>query len=1238
MAGTVVQVASANTIDNKEKDSTSQIKYVENKGQWHPNVLYKAKIVGQDIFLENDGFTFLFFDQKQLDAAMHGHPEKKGQKSCSHAHGPKPDKLDYHAMNIKFLNSTGSPQIIAENVQPETFNFFIGNNPDKWGTKIHPAKKIIYQNLYEGIDLHTYSNKYNFKYDVVVAPNADISQLALKYEGQDAICVKNEELYITTSLHEAIELAPYAYQIINGQRVTVACKYRLEGNSLSFDFPEGYNANYQLIIDPELAGSTYGGSFGSVYGHSAAPGQNGEIVGAGRSFDSNYPVTTGAFQEMVANFSTDICVSFFNEDASALIYSTFLGGSGLDLVCNLLTNSNNELIVLGGTSSTDYPVTPDAFQPAFGGSNDMLISILSTDGSSLVGSSYLGGSGDEGMGGYNVVTSGYYGPENSGLRGETMVDDLNNVYIANYSSSSNFPTTPGVYQPDKLGPGFDGIIAKFNPNLSTLEWATYIGGTSDDVTFGVRVDSDYNVYGVGATASANFPTTAGVLAETYNGGNNDGFAVKLSSDGASLLQSTFIGTSGDDATYLLEFDRYYNLHIYGVTDNGSGYPVTPSTYSEANGIIHIAALNEDFSDYEFSTVFGDAGVGGFGMQYSPSALTVDYCSKIYLGGFTDYSGFPTTSDAWAANDLGGGDFYFAVLEKGATGVIYGTYFGDSGWEHVDGGTCRFDQKGAVYQAVCTSSTAFPTTPNATFSTPNNGGSWDLAVFKFDFEQPAVLALAGAAPAAIGCSPLTVNFENNSQEASYYYWDMAGLDILTEAAPVYTFEDPGLYEVMFIAIDSTTCNIADTTFLIITCINSDVGDATFVATPPENCTNTFVEFDGPDGEFNIQWLFGDGGFATNVDPTHAYPGPGDYEVTLTVWDDFGCFVPDTTTQIITIPAEEYVTAAAAADAVDGCAPFTVNFTNTSTNATSYEWDFGNNETSTDELPTVTYNEPGNYTIQMVAVNPDTCNERDSISIDLVVRGSIESLLTPPDDGCAPHSISVRSDATTPELYWDFGDGNLVAGTSATYDYTIPGLHEILAIAVDSTSCNVADTVSHTVEVFAQATAFFATSPVNTVEAGEELIITNTSTNAETYEWDFGDGNTSTEANPKHTYAAFGTYEICLQARNAGGCDDDICEPINVTESAKIGVPNSFTPNGDNVNDELFISGNENIEVLEFRVYNRWGQVVFETTNPADTWQGEFKELDQEMEVYVYTLVAILFNGEQVKMQGNITLLR
>ena len=265
-----------------------EIWFKPNKGQWHENIEYKVDIPSGELFLENNGFTYSFSNIDDL---------------YGHSHGDHSDEnhiYKSHVVKTEFLNSNLVPSFVEIDKSQHYENYFIGNDQTKWVDKLYLFNEINYQEIYPGINLNIYENNATLKYDIIVAPNSDPNQFKVKYTGQDRIEIINGALKIRTSLTTITEKEPYAYQIINGLKKQVPCKFLLENDIMSFEFPDGYDSTQTLIIDPELAFSTFTGSTADNWGMTACPDINGNLIAAGVVFSSGYPTTTGAFDASFA--------------------------------------------------------------------------------------------------------------------------------------------------------------------------------------------------------------------------------------------------------------------------------------------------------------------------------------------------------------------------------------------------------------------------------------------------------------------------------------------------------------------------------------------------------------------------------------------------------------------------------------------------------------------------------------------------------------------------------------------------------------------------------------------------------------------------------------------------------------------------------------------------------------------------------------------------------------------------
>ena len=731
-------------------DYKSQLGFEKNKGQWPQQVEYKADLgSGRRLFLEKNKFTYVIYNPDDLYREHENEHENKNTKE---------NKLKVHAFEMCFLNTSQTCELQGDLINSYHYNYFIGNDPSKWAVDVPVYKTLTYKNLYSGIDLVAYESENNFKYDYILKAGVDAQTIQLKFNGADKLEIKNNNLYILTSVGEMVESVPYAFQVIDGKEIKVACGYKLEkdGKTVSFYLPEGYDKRYELIIDPVLVASTYSGSNASTFGHCATYDLSGNIYTGGRCFGVGYPASTGAIQ-IAFGGGVDIAISKLNPSGTALLYATYLGGSSTDYPHSLFVNTSNELFVYGSTTSTNYPTSTGCYDNSFNGQSDMIVSKLNATGNVLSGSTYIGGAANDGINNNAIYNYG------DTYRGEIVISASGDVFITATTASNDFPVTAGAYDMTYNGLQ-DAVVLKMNNGLTSLIWATYLGGTLDETGCGIRLNSSGEIYVVGLTKGSGFPTVAGALHATYMGGLYDGYLTRLNSAGTTLINSTFIGTSTKDIAYFVDIDINNEIYVYGISDGVM--PITTGVYSNAGSINYLNKLNASLSSIIYATVVGN----GTHSNFSPSALLVDVCQNVYLAGWGSNNGYPVTTTATQFT-TSGSCFHIMALSQNATSLLYGSFFGLNG-DHVDGGTSRFDPTGKVYQAVCSCSAAFPTLPGA-FSPTKLSNACDIVVFKIDFQ--------------VNCNPLLMN-------TSICYGAIATINIVnvnTLTNPSFSIQPGGL---------------------------------------------------------------------------------------------------------------------------------------------------------------------------------------------------------------------------------------------------------------------------------------------------------------------------------------------------------------------------------------------------------------------------------------------------------------
>ena len=812
-------------IDEVSVSASSDFHFTENKGQFKSSVKYHCKLHIGDIFFKNSQFSFNLFSAEELNKAHDLRHNNLEDSSNSFV-------FNKHIYNMNFLGANEHNLILPTEELLFKKNYFRGNDTNFWSSDVSSYSFITYKNLYDGIDVNIYSEDNHLKYDYVVSNYSNPKDIVVEYEGVSDLRLIDGKLEVILSNSVVRELTPFSYQTINGKKVEVVCEFILNGNAISFDFPNGYDSSKTLIIDPILVFATLTGSSSDNWGFTATYDDSGNfysgsIVLNGGWFGTSYPTTLGAYQTSFAGGDADVAISKFSSDGTTLIYSTYLGGNKIEEPHSLICDDQNNLIIMGATSSANFPTTSGAYQGSFGGGNyissldgldwdngsDIFITKLNAAGNSLIGSTFIGGSSNDGLALSANLNHNYA----DHARGEVMLDDNDNIYIASSTKSSNFPTTPSSHSQSFSG-NIDGVVCKLSPNLNNLLWSTYLGGSSADAAYSVRVDTVNNQTVIcGGTTSNNIGATSGTINAIRPGGI-DGYVATFSNLTGSLNALTYLGTSSYDQSFIVELDNQNNIYVVGQT-NGN-YPVTSGVYSNTGANQFIHKMNSSLTTTNFSTVFGS--INSSNINISLTAFLVDNCDNIYVsgwGGSTNNQGntnnMPITPNA-IQSITDGNDFYFITLEAGAQSLIYGSYFGGTGGssgEHVDGGTSRFNKEGIIYQAVCAgcSGGSFPTTPSV-YGPTNGSSNCNYGGIKIDFEaENADINVYGVSfnldTLVIPCNT-TIDLEAQVNGSSSITWNTGSVNnIINVGAGQYYFT---LSSTGACVLDSDTITIVEQT--------------------------------------------------------------------------------------------------------------------------------------------------------------------------------------------------------------------------------------------------------------------------------------------------------------------------------------------------------------------------------------------------------------------------------------------
>lgn len=1096
------------------------VDFIENNGQWPEQALFHAPLGGLAAFFEPSCFTFSMVHPEDR-AAIH----ESSQWSTEERNAWQ---IRSHAWKVHFENANEAVNVVGQQPRSHYYNYFLGNDQSKWAGGVPAHAKVRYLNLWDGVDLIAYGSQGQLKYDFIVDAGATPGVIGLDYEGVEGLEIIDGNLVLTTSVGDVIEQAPYAYQMNGTTLVEVSAEWVLEGQSVSFVFPDGYDTSKKLVIDPLVIASTMSGTTGNDnYGHSAAYDIAGNIYTGAISFGSGYPTTTGAFQEDFSSgggWGVDIALSRLNPDGTDLIYATYLGGDGGDYPHSLIVNDFGELYVYGSSDSGDFPTTDDAYSPDINGSVDIVITHFNEDATDLIGSTFIGGSDTDGRNQASVNYGDTY-------RGEIILDIDQRPLVASFTSSSDFPTTAGAYQTALAG-AQDAVAFSLNEELSSLTWSTMLGSSENDSGLGIRQTIDGDIYLAGMAGNDDFPVTAGAYQTTFLGqtgdpwgGEKDGFVARFSPGANDLLACTFFGTEEEDQVFFIDLDNDEDVWVYGQSQ-GVMPVVGTDVLSEEDGTLFISKFAPNLDEVLVSTTWGayEDPWGGGGYAAVPVAFLVDRCDNIYISGYNAQQELSLTDDA--VYDTGG--FYLAAFGEDITTLEFGSYYGAN---HVDGGTSRFDKNGIIYQGVC-SGGDFPTLPDAW--APDQATGWDIGVLKMDFQVSGVNAAITADNDDLnGCAPHTVNFSNYSV-GNIFTWDFGdGSPISNEFEPSYTYTEPGVYEVSLISLDSLSCNLADTAYIEIhISIPTDFQAAFSTEMDCENmsviCTNeTGIDW------LEYQWDMGDGTLLEGQDVEHVYGEEGEFTITLVAVDE-GCESDDEAQETVQVVGN--VTAEISNEDLEGCGELTIDFDNLS-NGQTYVWDFGDGSpTTTEENPTHTFQGPGVYEVTLIAYHPESCNLEDVVTYTVGVGApqDIESAFQLIQTDCENFLVEGTNLSSGDYLAfeWDMGDGTDYDTQDIQHNYAATGQYDV-TLTVTDTLCNIVDAQTLSVNVLTEVTAIIGND--NLEGCDPYLAEFENNSAGSTFEWDFGDGSPLEYGNLiTHTYTVPGEYLVTLIVEGSGNC--------------------------------------------------------------------------------------------------------
>jgi len=1184
--------------------------FIPNKGQWPKEVKAMYQMPGTRIYITEFGLRLVNQDQSAIKEA---HDTRNYDV-----------KIGSFVYDMKLV---GARLDFMEAIAQLSFslNFIKGQDPSYWAADVKPAGQLLFKEVYPGVDLVFKHSGDNLKYEFIVQPGADPRQIVWEVAGLSPELLKSGEVRYVTPFGTMTEQKPYVYQTIKGAEKRINSRFIIDKNNVGFKLSK-YDKTQTLIIDPTLIFATFSGSTVDNWGFTATSDRAGNGYLGGIASGMGYPTTIGTFDDSYNLGSWDMAISKYSADGQFLEFSTYIGGNQDEYPMSMVVDTSQQIVILGKTRSTNFPVSATAFDTQYNGLFDIVVTKLNASGSALIGSTYMGGTANDGHN--RIPTLSFYQGDTTALeynygddsRGEVVLDASFNVYVVSNTSSIDFPVQTPLIGTNRGQQ--DGVVFKLNPNLSTLLFSTYIGGSDDDAAYGLAVvEPAREVIVVGGTKSANFlnlPVTG--YDNSFNGGT-DGWIIRLGSNGNSILGRTYIGTPQSDQAFLVQLDNQNRVYVVG--QSRGSMPLLPITNYHNTGSKHfIQRYSLDLSQLGFSTIVGPTN--GSSPSLSPTALLVDLCSRIYLAGWggnanainPNLGSWPVTTNAFQTT-TDGADFYFMVLDSNASGLLYASYFGGSVSEHVDGGTSRFNPQGVVYQAVCAGcggSSNFPVTPGA-FSTTNNSNNCNAALFKFDMEMFRPIArFITQYPDTPVCQLVAVMFQSTGTANASYFWDF-GLPGATSTLPnpSYTYTTTGLFTVTLIV---TNCVGSDTIRRNVNVLAPAFLDVSAV---PHLCVNDTTALLVTGGS-SYRWQAHPGLLDTVGNAPRFTASIGTW-LYLWVANSVGCEIYDSV--FVRVNPIRQVLPGTLMACLGGGVAIQPNL---GPSIDTFYWEphpvIANVNQSSQQL-----NPPNSTFFYLISIDTSGCTQRDSVWIQIVP--TVFANAGPNRYVCSNDSFTLTARGGQRYL-WSTGD----TATTLYLPAQAAGTYWLIAY-VDSCR-SVPDTVSiQRNEIIAN---FVFTPDTGYVPAKMSFINRSTGDGVGRFRWDFGDGFVSSEASPSHVYNTPGEYTVSLIASNIQtGCSDTLDYKYVIIDSVLLFIPNAFTPNGDGVND-LFKVVDRNFLTFDIWIYNRWGELVYQSNDPKFTWDGRKNGENMQSGSYPYVIRGLGKNAKPLQYEGEIRLIR
>ncbi|MBI4479698.1 MAG: SBBP repeat-containing protein [Acidobacteria bacterium] len=678
------------------------LQFEVNRGQADSQAKFLARGPGYALLLTSNEAVLSLSGNKKSEFRSQKSEEGRKRRLAGLArgkievHAPMPDREESTLIRMKLAGA--NPAAAPEGIDPlpGKTNYLVGNDPAEWRTGVETFSKVKYRDVYAGIDLIYYGNPQQLEYDFIVAPGASPSEIEMEFSGAGRVQLDAAgDLIVSLSNQAGANRPvrfrqPVVYQESDGRRREIEGRYALrEERRVGFELA-AYDPHLPLVIDPVLTYSTYLGKSGWDEIHAIAVDGSGNVYATGFTTSPDFPLVAPFRATKAA--ARDVFISKLSPDGTKLIYSTYLGGNDTDDGRGLAVDSSGKVTVAGYTYSTDFPVA-SAFQTTRSGTNtaDGFVARLNESGAALVYSTYLGGTGDDAIWGLGLDGDG-------------------NAYVAGETTSSIFPTTLNAFQRTRASTR-DSFVTKVSPTGNTLVYSTYLGGNSDDSAQGIAVGGDGTAYVTGYTLSTNFQIVNG-FQRNYAGGFcvdqgflvpcYDAFVARVSSNGAALTYSTYLGGDGDDIANGIALDSLGNAYITGTTIS-TNFPVAKALQATFGGVQDgfLTKLSANGASLVYSTYLG-------GQVYdSADAVAVNSAGEAFIVGATESNDFPVLL---SLQPLNGYNAFVLKMNAAGNALQYSTFLGGTGFAGIGGDEAfavATDSSGNAYVGGVTISIDFP---------------------------------------------------------------------------------------------------------------------------------------------------------------------------------------------------------------------------------------------------------------------------------------------------------------------------------------------------------------------------------------------------------------------------------------------------------------------------------------------------------------------------------------------------